>query len=265
MREDPPLLTAGRSLPSPGHRAILALPRSYPLKRAGGTWFSCRRGARTCAGDPGFSSAWRRRGWAALPSDGPLPRSRRKAALSPPRSKPGGRPTASCGSSPSGPIRTMRRYACGGAAMLWSALGHHVKLVSVTNGDIGHTRMGGRPLAQRRTAEVQAASKVLGTTSQVLDIHDGELMPTLENRRTLTRVIREWNADVVHRPPAQRLPSGPPLRGRAGAGCGVHGDGAVLLPRHAVPGAQPGVPLLLRRLPAAQPVPRRTSWCRSTA
>ncbi|MGA2032352.1 MAG: PIG-L family deacetylase [Thermoguttaceae bacterium] len=90
----------------------------------------------------------------------------------------------------------------GGAAVLWSALGHHVKLVSVTNGDAGHTRMTRQALAARRVAEVQAASKILGTTSQVLDIHDGELMPTLENRRTMTRLIRSWNADVViaHRP-----------------------------------------------------------------
>ena len=90
----------------------------------------------------------------------------------------------------------------GGAGMLWSALGHHVKLVSVTNGDAGHTRMTREALAARRVAEVQAAAKVLGTTSQVLDIHDGELLPTLENRRTLTRLIRTWNADVViaHRP-----------------------------------------------------------------
>src|SRR5205085_11686518 len=31
---------------------------------------------------------------------------------------------------------------------------------------------------------------------------DGELLPTLENRRTITRLIREWKADVVmsHRP-----------------------------------------------------------------
>ncbi len=90
----------------------------------------------------------------------------------------------------------------GGVAVLWSALGNHVKLVSVTNGDAGHTRMTRQALAARRLAEVQAASKVLGTTSQVLDIHDGELMPTLENRRTMTRLIRTWNADVViaHRP-----------------------------------------------------------------
>ncbi len=40
------------------------------------------------------------------------------------------------------------------------------------------------------------------STSEVLDIHDGELMPTLENRRTITRLIRDWKADIViaHRP-----------------------------------------------------------------
>ena len=36
----------------------------------------------------------------------------------------------------------------------------------------------------------------------MLDIHDGELMPSLENRRTVARLIRDWQADIVmgHRP-----------------------------------------------------------------
>lgn len=36
----------------------------------------------------------------------------------------------------------------------------------------------------------------------MLDIHDGELEPNLENRRRITRLIREWKADIVisHRP-----------------------------------------------------------------
>jgi len=90
----------------------------------------------------------------------------------------------------------------GGSAMLWSRAGGHVKFVSLTNGDIGHWNMAGGPLAQRRNEEVQKAAKILGTETQVLDIHDGELMPTLENRRIVTRLIREWNADIVigHRP-----------------------------------------------------------------
>src|SRR5438876_4321078 len=90
----------------------------------------------------------------------------------------------------------------GGVGALWAARGHHVKFVSVTNGDIGHWRDAGGPLAKRRTAEVQRADQLLGVTPEVLDIHDGELMPTLDNRRTITRLIREWKADIVmsHRP-----------------------------------------------------------------
>ena len=93
-------------------------------------------------------------------------------------------------------------YKTAGTAVKWARLGHHVKLVSVTNGDIGHWKEAGGPLAQRRAAEVAACAKKLGVTSQVLDIHDGELLPSLENRKLITRVIREWKADIViaHRP-----------------------------------------------------------------
>jgi LmbE family N-acetylglucosaminyl deacetylase len=89
-----------------------------------------------------------------------------------------------------------------GVASLWAKDGHHVKFVSVTNGDIGHWRQAGGPLALRRKAEVERAAKILGIATEVLDIHDGELLPTLDNRRTITRLIREWNADIVmsHRP-----------------------------------------------------------------
>lgn len=93
-------------------------------------------------------------------------------------------------------------YKAGGTAAKWAKLGHQVKLVSVTNGDIGHWQSAGGPLAQRRTAEVKAAAKILGVTSQVLDIHDGELLPSLEYRKLITKLIREWQADIVisHRP-----------------------------------------------------------------
>jgi N-acetylglucosamine malate deacetylase 1 len=90
----------------------------------------------------------------------------------------------------------------GGTAALWARQGHCVQLISVTNGDIGHYAMSGPALAARRLAEAQAADEHLGAATRVLDIHDGELEPTLANRRTITRVIREWNADIViaHRP-----------------------------------------------------------------
>ena len=90
----------------------------------------------------------------------------------------------------------------GGTAAKWAKLGHEVKMVSVTNGDIGHWKEAGGPLAKRRLAEVQKADKILGVACEVLDIHDGELEPNLENRKKITRLIRDWKADIViaHRP-----------------------------------------------------------------
>jgi LmbE family N-acetylglucosaminyl deacetylase len=89
-----------------------------------------------------------------------------------------------------------------GVASLWSARGAKVKLVAMTNGDVGHFEQAGGPLAKRRKAEVQECARIFGSAVDVLDIHDGELVPTLENRRTVSRLIREWQADIVmgHRP-----------------------------------------------------------------
>jgi N-acetylglucosamine malate deacetylase 1 len=89
-----------------------------------------------------------------------------------------------------------------GVAAMWAAKGHKVKFVAMTNGDIGHFGMAGAPLAKRRLAEVRECARILGIETEVLDIHDGELEPTLENRKKVARLIREWQADIVlfHRP-----------------------------------------------------------------
>src|SRR5262249_18819536 len=60
----------------------------------------------------------------------------------------------------------------GGSAAMWAAKGHKVKFVSVTNGDIGHWREAGGPLAKRRKAEVEEAARILGIEVEVFDIHD---------------------------------------------------------------------------------------------
>jgi LmbE family N-acetylglucosaminyl deacetylase len=77
-----------------------------------------------------------------------------------------------------------------------------VKFVAMTNGDVGHFESAGGPLARRRKAEVAECARILGIETEVLDIHDGELTPSLENRKTVARLIRQWQADVVlsHRP-----------------------------------------------------------------
>ena len=119
-------------------------------------------------------------------------------------------PTAASGETDDGKLRIIvfgahpddAQYKAGGTAAKWAKLGHHVKLVSVTNGDVGHWQSAGGPLAQRRLAEVRKADSLIGATTEVFDIHDGELLPTLDNRMKIIRTIRAWKADVViaHRP-----------------------------------------------------------------
>jgi len=82
-------------------------------------------------------------------------------------------------------------------------MGHVVKFVSLTNGDAGHQHAGGGALARRRRAEAEEAGRRLGIAQyQVLDHHDTELLPTLNVRHQVIRLVREWQADVVmtHRP-----------------------------------------------------------------
>src|SRR5438874_288590 len=93
-------------------------------------------------------------------------------------------------------------YAAGGLAALYRAAGHVVKMVSLTNGDAGHHRQPGPALAERRRREAAAAGAVIGATYDLLDNHDGELLPTLENRCRVIRLIRSFRPDLVltHRP-----------------------------------------------------------------
>lgn len=91
----------------------------------------------------------------------------------------------------------------GGTAALFAEMGHHVKFVSITNGDAGHFEKGGGNLAKIRRGEAAEAARRLGIDEyKVLDNHDGELTPNLFVRDQIIREIRAWNADIVisHRP-----------------------------------------------------------------
>jgi LmbE family N-acetylglucosaminyl deacetylase len=122
-------------------------------------------------------------------------------------------PSASFEASQTAPAKPLRVIAFGahpddaelkasGVAALWAASGAKVKFVAMTNGDVGHFATAGGPLAKRRKAEVAECARILGIETDVMDIHDGELVPTLENRKMMARLIREWQADIVmgHRP-----------------------------------------------------------------
>jgi len=87
-----------------------------------------------------------------------------------------------------------------GTAALFVQMGHHVKFVAVTNGDAGHQSEGGGMLAKRRRAEAMESGRRLGVTYEVLDNHDGELLPTVDVRQQIIRRIRQWKADIVLAP-----------------------------------------------------------------
>lgn len=88
----------------------------------------------------------------------------------------------------------------GGVAALYSALSHTVKIVSLTNGDAGHHEMGGAPLAWRRRREAEASGACLGVEYVTLDNHDGELAPSLDVRREVIELIREFGPDLIMSP-----------------------------------------------------------------
>src|SRR5262249_31813633 len=88
-------------------------------------------------------------------------------------------------------------YHAGGTAALYRAAGHVVKMVSLTNGAAGHHLNPGPEMARRRRAEAAAAGAVIGATYDVLETPDGALLPTLENRAQVIRLIRSFKPDLV--------------------------------------------------------------------
>jgi len=86
----------------------------------------------------------------------------------------------------------------GGTALKLIPRGAEVFFVSLTNGNAGHQTMPREALAERRLGETRSSGKVAGLAEyRVLSHDDGTLMPTLENRLEMIRIIREINPDAV--------------------------------------------------------------------
>jgi LmbE family N-acetylglucosaminyl deacetylase len=85
----------------------------------------------------------------------------------------------------------------GGTAAKWCALGHVVRLLSLTNGQAGHQSMHGPQLAARRRAEAAAAAAIIGATYEVLDHPDGQLDLRLEYRHEVICLIRSFRPDLI--------------------------------------------------------------------
>ena len=86
----------------------------------------------------------------------------------------------------------------GGTAIRFAEAGADVRFVSLTNGDKGHHTLSPILLANRRLAEARQSAAVLGIREyRVLSTHDCELEATLDNRKAVTRIIRQFAPHLI--------------------------------------------------------------------
>lgn len=91
-------------------------------------------------------------------------------------------------------------FGSAGTVARWAAEGRHITYVLLTSGDKGSADPAVTPemLVATREAEQRAACEVLGVKDVVfLRRSDATLVPDLDLRRELTRVIRQLRPDVV--------------------------------------------------------------------
>jgi len=88
-------------------------------------------------------------------------------------------------------------FHAGGLMSMSAALGHVVKMVSVTNGGAGHHTLEPEKLIELRKAEAARAGKIIGAEYVVWPFPDGSLEPTLAVREAIIREIRTFKPDLV--------------------------------------------------------------------
>ena len=90
-------------------------------------------------------------------------------------------------------------FGVAGTAACWASAGARVIYVVITDGNVGSHEAGmtAERLAEIRRAEQTAAAAVAGAECIYLGYHDGFLQPTLELRKELVRLIRQYKPDAV--------------------------------------------------------------------
>jgi LmbE family N-acetylglucosaminyl deacetylase len=91
-------------------------------------------------------------------------------------------------------------FFCGATIARWTSQGHHVRYCLLTHGEKGAKDPQTDPheLARRRVLEQHAAAAILGVHEiEFLDYIDGELVPSLEARRAVVRLLRQYRPDIL--------------------------------------------------------------------
>jgi LmbE family N-acetylglucosaminyl deacetylase len=89
-----------------------------------------------------------------------------------------------------------------GTTCRWVEHGIRVTFAIMTDGSAGHHQMSANDLVARRLAEAKESATRLGAAVEWLGYPDGLLVPSLEARLDVIRLIRRTKADLVltHRP-----------------------------------------------------------------
>jgi len=94
-------------------------------------------------------------------------------------------------------------FFCGATLAKWARAGHHITYQLLTCGDKGfndHTSADMTPdaLCAIRHVEQQAAAQVIGAQAvHIMDCPDGYLIPDLDLRRQVVRLIRKFKPDIL--------------------------------------------------------------------
>lgn len=92
-------------------------------------------------------------------------------------------------------------FMCGATIARWAREGHDIFYCLLTNGDVGakDPDITSADLVRLRRDEAEEAARRLGCTHSVIFLNhvDAQLLPTIEARRDVTRVIRQTRPDVV--------------------------------------------------------------------
>jgi len=79
----------------------------------------------------------------------------------------------------------------------WNKLSEKTKFTSIATGDVGSFTASGGELARLRKEEMIKCGDIIGTPSEVWNVHDCEIMYTLELRTKCLEEIRKFGADIV--------------------------------------------------------------------
>lgn len=85
----------------------------------------------------------------------------------------------------------------GGTAIKLTRRGDEVVFVSVTNGDTGHHLLSREETAKLRKKETISSKNTLGISDYLVLEHPCGIEPTLEMRKEIVRLIRNYSPDIV--------------------------------------------------------------------